>query len=139
MDKKRSGGGAGEPALIKNLFRLTCTEEVPFSIYINFHPGMVIITVCPSRCIYLAGRDSNTPEGGYRKSRFFSAASFSGFIQCHRRYGSPVRCLVGAVFRTPVVDLKRCFFRAQPAYSVDQLIIKEPAAVNDIFGINPVI
>ena len=56
MDKKRSGGGTGEPALIKNLFRLTCTEEVPFSIYINFHPGMVIITVCPSRCIYLAGR-----------------------------------------------------------------------------------
>ena len=47
MDKKRSGGGAGEPALIKNLFRLTCTEEVPFSIYINFQAWL------SSQCAHL--------------------------------------------------------------------------------------
>ena len=53
VNQKRLSGRSCKPAAIQFFFRLAGPQEVPFSIYPNLDPGMVIVAVRPTRRVYL--------------------------------------------------------------------------------------
>ena len=47
-----------EPTKIQDRFRFTCTQEIPSTVYPCFYPCMIVIGMCPTRCIHLTSRNT---------------------------------------------------------------------------------
>ena len=49
-----------EPPHIQDRFRFAGSEKPPLSVCPSFHPGVIVIRVCPSGCVDLSGWNANT-------------------------------------------------------------------------------
>ena len=118
---KKGGASFGtscKPAAIQFFFRLAGPQKVPFSIYPNLDPGMVIVAVRPTRRVYLTCCKPDTAQCRHRKGGFFSAASFSAPVHRHRPRRSVIRHFIRCMLCAPVVDLYRCLIFVQSYNSV---------------------
>ena len=118
VNQKRLSGRSCKPAAIQFFFRLAGPQKVPFSIYPNLDPGMVIVAVRPTRRVYLTCCKPDTAQCRHRKGGFFSAASFSAPIHRHRPRRSVIRHFIRCMLCAPVVDLHRCLIFVQSYNSV---------------------
>ena len=60
MNHHGAGGGDGKPAHVQFRVGFTCAKEVPLAVNPYFHPGVIVVGMCPTRGITLAGRDADS-------------------------------------------------------------------------------
>ena len=114
MNQHGSRGSIGKPPPVKHLLRLTGSQKTPSAIHPGLHPGMIVITVSPSRRIHLPCRNPHTAQRRYQKDRLFPAPPASAYNHCLRTDRPPVGGSIGSLAGTPVID---------PFYSLLQRII----------------
>ena len=79
-----------EPAQVEHGLRLARPHEVPFSVDPRFHPGVVVVGMCPARGIDLSRGDADGAEGGNGEGRLFPASAVGGLDGSQRRAGAGV-------------------------------------------------
>ncbi len=84
---------------------------MPVPVHEHFNPGVVVVGMRPTWCVYLPCRDSGCPECSYGEDRFFSAPSLSGCNCSCRRQGSGISRGVCGHFVAPMVDFECRLFR----------------------------
>ena len=123
-----AGGRHGEPAHVELGVRLTGTEELPFaalSVRIGhpyFDPGMVVIAVCPTGGVALAGRDAHRAEGGDGKGALLTAAAQRSAQGGERCRGAAVGGTVGHMLVAPVVHLEGSLFHGHALHTLFKLM-----------------
>ena len=111
-----------EPSEIKHWLRLARTKEVPLAIDPSFYPGMVAVSVSPTRSIHLTCRNTDCSKSCNQKSRLFAAAAICG-LDCGKwRAGTTVRRHIDCVFMAPVIDFKHGVTHAHILDSRSELI-----------------
>ena len=114
-----------EPSQIEHWFWFASPHKPPLSIGPSLHPRMVIIGMCPTRCIYLTGRDANGAQSCHREGAFFSTTAIGRFHGCQRRGGTSIRRLVSDVFMTPVIHLQDGLLHAESFDTLLQFVVIE--------------
>ena len=99
-----------EPSKIQYGFGLTGSKEVPSCalgaiVHPYFHPGVVVVGMCPTRGVDLTCRYADGPEGGHAEGRLLTAASAGCAHGGERARSAAVGGLVGDVLMTPAVGL----------------------------------
>ena len=125
-----------EPTQIQNRFRFASTQEIPLSVYPSFHPSMVVVSVCPTRSVHLASRNTYWTQSCYRKSRFFTTTAISSLYRCQRRTCTRVWWSINHLFMTPVVHFQNRIMQRKVLHTVFQLFIEHLTAIVQILIID---
>ena len=99
-----AAGRGVEPSQVEHRFRFASAQEMPFPVHPYFHPGMIVIRMCPSGCVHLAGRYAHGAECTHGEGGLFATASVGCTHGSQWCAGAHVRRCVGHLFMTPVVD-----------------------------------
>ncbi|CDD32087.1 uncharacterized protein BN762_02230 [Bacteroides sp. CAG:714] len=132
-----AAGGSVEPAQIQYRFRFAGTQEMPLSVYPGFYPGVVVVGVCPARCIYLACRNTYRTQCGYQEGGFLAATAVGSLDCSHRGAGTDIGRLVYHLFMAPVVHLQYGIEHGQVLYTGPQFLAEYLACIVQVFVVDP--
>ena len=127
----------GKPALVQNSFWLAGSQIMPVAIAPDLYPGVVVITVGPSRHIHWSCRDSGTSHYIYHKDGFLTTAAYTASVNFQCGAGTHVRSLVHHFSRTPVIDLQCSFHHGLPLDLILYFFPEIGTAWFDLFIICP--
>ena len=97
---------------------------MPFAINPGFHPGMVVVGMCPTGRINLSGRYTDRAKCSYQEGRFFTTTSP---CRTHGRQGCTgtfVRGCIVNLLMTPMVYLQYCIMQVETFYPWQQLTLE---------------
>ena len=97
---------------------------MPAAVSPGFHPGVVVVGMCPARGIDLSCRNADRTQGCNRKRGFLTTATDGSVHTCQRGQGAGITRLVGHMFVAPVIHLQYGFFHAQSLHPVLQFLIE---------------
>ena len=125
-----TGGRLVEPGKIEDRLGFAGTDEVPFPVCPGFHPGMVVIGMCPTGGIDLPGRNADGTEGSHGERALLSAAAAAGPYRLQGRGCARIGRLIGDTFVAPVVHFEYGILHGQALHPPAQFTIEDgPRAV----------
>ena len=116
-----------EPSEVKNRLWLAGTEEIPFAIGPSLHPCVVVVGVCPARCVDLTSWNADSTQGGHGERALLTATACGcahGGKGCRR---ACVRRLICHLLVAPVVNLKNGIIHALALDPVFQFAVEHGA------------
>ena len=97
---------------------------------------MIVVGVCPTGRVDLAGRDAHRAQRGYQQGRLLATTAIGGAHCGQWAAGAGVAGAIGHMLMAPVVDLEGGIAHAQPLDTRLELVVEHLAAVVEVLVVD---